>query len=335
MTVPLVDAATSVAIGVLDQVQIGPAPLIVDEPSGALAQALAGRGSAPVTWLRFAGGSVPARPWPDSGPFSSAFVRLPKSKDAFDLALHAAAGALVENAPLIVMGANDEGVKASARHLEAVADGPTVLDARRHCRVLMGRRRANLEAAKLRLTGWRRAGEIAVAGKPRPWISYPGVFARGGLDVGTTLLLEHLPALPAHARVLDFACGTGIIAAAVLARHSDARVQMIDADAIAIEAARENVPGATSLVGSDLSDLGGARFDAILSNPPIHDGVREDHGVLKRLLTGTPRRLRPGGMLVIVTQRRVRATSLVREALGNSEVVAETPRFQVIVGRAN
>ena len=58
----------------------------------------------------------------------------------------------------------------------------------------------------------------------RRWLSYPGLFARGGLDVMTERLLGALPPSAKHARVLDFACGSGVIGAALLAREPSLRL---------------------------------------------------------------------------------------------------------------
>eukprot|EP00418_Pyrodinium_bahamense_P039087 CAMPEP_0179196474 /NCGR_PEP_ID=MMETSP0796-20121207/97699_1 /TAXON_ID=73915 /ORGANISM="Pyrodinium bahamense, Strain pbaha01" /LENGTH=53 /DNA_ID=CAMNT_0020900887 /DNA_START=19 /DNA_END=176 /DNA_ORIENTATION=+ len=50
----------------------------------------------------------------------------------------------------------------------------------------------------------------------------------------TEALLKALPSsLPAGLKVLDFACGTGSIAASILRRASDAEVTLLDADAVA------------------------------------------------------------------------------------------------------
>lgn len=48
-----------------------------------------------------------------------------------------------------------------------------------------------------------------------PWVTLPGLFAGGGLDVMTTILLRTLPPPPVRARVLDFCSGSGTIAAAL------------------------------------------------------------------------------------------------------------------------
>jgi 16S rRNA (guanine1207-N2)-methyltransferase len=316
--------------GALAHLHPGDRPLVVDEPAGLLVDTLAAQGAAASAWLRRAGGPQAAQAWPAAGPFTSAYVRLPKAKDALDFALHAVASLVPAGAEIAVFGANDEGIRSAASHLEVVAEDVATVDARRHSRVLMGRRRAAIGGHKTSLSSWRRESEIAIAGGTLRWVSYPGLFAGGGLDEGTALLLAHLPDLADTARVLDFGCGTGIIGAGVRMKAPRARIDLLDADAVALEAARENVPEARLLLGDGLAAAGTVRYHVILSNPPLHDGVSENYGTLERLIGEAPEHLVAGGVLQIVTQRRIKATELMQTAFGNVALVTENGRFRVL-----
>ncbi len=320
----------------LSAAELGPQPLVIDEDSGRMSTALSAAGLSPSAWHRRATAMGTGEPWPAPGHHSSALVRLPKSKDALDFALHAAAAVLPAGAVIVIFGANDEGIRSAAAHLDAVATDIQTLVTRRHCRVIAGRRKHIIEGHHASLAAWRHTGVVTLLGRTRPWISYPGVFAKGTLDDGTRLLIDSLAPIDSDARVLDFAAGTGIIAAAVLAQLPDAHIDVLEIDSLALEAARENLslhPNVRFISGATLADAPALRYELILSNPPIHDGVREDHSVLAALIAAAPERLTRGGELRIVVQRRVNAGALIETAFGRCDRILETGQFRILSGR--
>jgi 16S rRNA (guanine1207-N2)-methyltransferase len=327
------DAPTSVAIQALDAVEAGERPLVVDESSGQLAAHLHARGGEPQIWRRFAGRGDTAVPWPQAESATSAFVRLGKDRRALAMALHAAASVVAPGGAIVLFGASAEGVKSAGKALEEIAEDVITVDTRRHSRVLSGRRRAEIAGLRATLDSWREVHEITLNDRARPWVSYPGVFAGGALDPGTALLLEHLPPL-SGAAVLDMACGSGIIGAAVREQFAEAAVDLVDNDAVAIAAARENMPGASIICGDGLAAAPRARYDVILSNPPIHDGVAESLAFLQGLIAEAPARLKPGGVLQIVIQSRIRALPWFEAAFKEAAIVAQDRRYQIIRGIA-
>jgi 16S rRNA (guanine1207-N2)-methyltransferase len=195
--------------------------------------------------------------------------------------------------------------------------------------VLAAHRPEAVDALRGSLAAWRTVAKIEIAGSPRAWTGYPGCFAAGRLDEGTALLIAHLPRLAPGVRVLDYGCGTGPIAAAVLAEQPSALVDALDSDSVALEAVRENVPAARPILGTRLADAGRRDYGAILSNPPLHQDIVEDHRLLDRLLTEAPAHLAPGGCLQIVVQRRVSVERQLARHLARVETLAETSRYRV------
>jgi 16S rRNA (guanine1207-N2)-methyltransferase len=164
-------------------------------------------------------------------------------------------------------------------------------------------------------------------GRARPWITYPGLFADGELDAGTRLLLVSLEQLPNPGRVLDYGCGTGVIARAVLDANPTSEVEAMDIDVLALAALVENAPTAKPLLGDRLP--ANTTWNRIVSNPPIHVGVREDHTALTRLIETAPTHLTKGGDFVVVVQRRLPLDTQLAASFSKVEILADDGRYRV------
>lgn len=303
--------------------------LLLVNQHGDLPSLLHSRGAGAQVWNRRSGGGTEPQPWPPPGPFDAALVRLPKAKDEQDMTVHAALSVLQPGGRVILYGGNDEGTRSAAARLSALCGAVDTLAARGHGRVVAAARPEEIAGLKSELSQWRTVATHTIAGAARRWVSYPGLFAAGRIDEGSALLISTLAPVPAGARVLDFGCGTGVIGAAVLAASPAARLDMMDEDILALEAARENVPGANILLGRSLGDAGKQAYHAIVSNPPLHQGIAETHGSLERLAREAPAHLAPGGTLQIVVQRRVPLDSLLAQIGTDVKVVAENGRYRV------
>ena len=331
------DAAGEVMAACVPRLDLGHRVLVAGEAAPVLREALQAAGCDASLWLRRAssGGAVTA--WPSlepgggigSGSFGAALLRLPRAKDELDMMLHAAAAQICAGGMIAVYGANDEGIRSAAARIEPLLGPAETVGQRAHCRVLVARRPADVAGLRSELVDWRVTQRIAIGGTERDWISYPGVFAKGGLDDGTRLLVGTLAQLPTPGRVLDYASGTGMIAAHVRLQFPGARIDLADWDALAVLSAAENVPGAGTHIIASLSQLTDGPYDLIVSNPPIHDGKSEDYTILGQLIAQSPARLTPKGHLVLVVQRRVPVAEWLAAAFEKVEKIEENTRYIV------
>ena len=242
---------------------------------------------------------------------------------------HAAAGSLAPGAPLFVFGANDEGIRSAPERIGAVFGEVRTVAVRRRCRVLRAARPRGIVGLKPRLADWKAGVMISLEGGRRPWVSYPGVFAHGRMDPGSRLLLGVLPEISEGERVLDLGCGSGVLGAAVQTRQPAASLDLVDIDAIALEAARENVPEATLILGEALDLPDDPRYDVVLCNPPHHSGKEESLDAVEEMIGTTGRRLHRGGWALFVTQRRLPVEPLLRRSFRSVAVSAQDPTYRV------
>lgn len=299
--------------------------LLIGTDAPALLSAARAGGWTPRVWSRWCAGDRVGTPWP-AGRAAAAAIRLPKAKAALRLAMHAAAAA-VGDGPVYVFGAKDEGIRSVPKVLGELFAQVDTLAIKRHCRLLEARRPG---AARGSLAEWARTTTLPLPSGPRPWTSYPGVFAKGGLDAGTAMLLGALPTPDAGARVLDFACGAGVIAAELRARQPDLALDLLDADTIALEAAAANLPGTRRIASDAWARAPRGRWDLIVSNPPIHRGKAEDYAALEALIAAAPERLTEGGALWLVVQRQRPIERLFHDVgIFDVQCVAEDTRFRV------
>lgn len=318
--------------------------LVVDDHGGAVEQLLSAHGLSVGIWRRWAfrpGGPGEVRPWPPQGPFEAAFLRLPRDWDSFELQLHLIASHLTPGGRLLVAGANDEGIRSAPRRMGPLFGDVATRVIKNRCRLLEGTRLEG-PAPRGEAKHWRRQIELALpldeeVTESISIVTYPGVFAAGRLDQASALLIAHLRQLRGVApgpRLLDFGCGHGVLALAARRWWPEARITLLDIDALALDAAGENLPEAERLLSDGWSAVAPERrFDLILSNPPIHRGKEEDFSALEALAGRAGHFLAPQGRLLFVVQRTVGAGRLLRRSLPRALLLAETPRFQLWQGR--
>ncbi|MBX3182601.1 MAG: class I SAM-dependent methyltransferase [Polyangiaceae bacterium] len=313
--------------------------LLVDDDTEILAQAIAEAGGQVSRWDRRAYGGRAARVWPKEEPAAAAMVRLPKDWASFELSLNAVAGRLAPGARLWVYGGNAEGIRSAPRRMTARYFGEVETRLlKRRARVLECARGEATEGLASGIESFRAETTLSlpsVSGAPLEvtLASYPGAFAKGALDGGTAALLKGAAGIKPRRRVLDFCCGIGVVGVWARARWPEAELTLLDVDAVSLHAAAENLPGARVVLSDGFRQLSsGERFDAILSNPPIHRGAEEDMTLLHELASQAPRHLTAGGMLVMVCQKSVGCGALLEPHFKQVQLLTETTSFQVWCG---
>lgn len=166
-------------------------------------------------------------------------------------------------------------------------------------------------------------------------VSGSGVFAKGRVDIGTSILLRET-APPAGGRILDLGCGYGVIGVAIAAAAPDAVVTAVDVNERAVLLANENAAsvGVADRFSAMTPDAvpDGAMYDEIWSNPPIRVGKEALHELLLRWFP----RLAPDGRAVMVVGKNLGGDSLQRW-LGDqgypTERIASAKGFRVLESR--
>jgi 16S rRNA (guanine1207-N2)-methyltransferase len=151
--------------------------------------------------------------------------------------------------------------------------------------------------------------ELDIAGEVFKVSTASGTFSPLRLDVGTSVLIDHLELAPKDGNVLDLGCGWGPIALN-LAKHSPkAKVWAVDVNNRSLELTAENAKtvGLTNIQTSSPETVPKEiMFSGIWSNPPIRIGKKELHELL---LTWLPR-LEKNAAAYLVVQKNLGSDSL-------------------------
>lgn len=258
-------------------------------------------------------------------------INQPRQKALLRMLIDCVAPLLANDGVVWLAGENKAGIKSADKLLKARFTRVRKLDNARHCtlyEVAAASTSRDFEPAKYREKWLLHVNphEIRV-------VSYPGVFAHGRLDAGTSLLLQALSGLELTGEVLDFACGAGIIGAFIAKDNPGSRLSLLDTSALALRSSEEtfsaNQLQASNIASDGLSELSG-KYDFIVSNPPFHAGVKTDNQLGVRLLDSAHQFLNPGGTLIIVANTHLPYEKLLSHTFGHQRQLMANDRYKVI-----
>lgn len=269
-------------------------------------------------------------PWLTAeSPFDMALVTMPKGRQACRMLLTMAAEALKPGGELILVGETRLGVKSAATDLGTIAGSAVEkLGHGNHGSAYIAKLERTIEPAGLDAwwQSWQGPGGLEIVG-------LPGVFSAEGLDDGTAFLLKVMdqPFLAKYPKILDYGCGSGVIAA--WAAKGGASVEAMDVSALAVAATTETARRnglEIAVVAAHSIDETRRKHDAILSNPPFHQGRYVDLDVAREFLTKARTHLRAHGIIRLVANRFLPYAEPLAEVFGAVETVADDGRFRVL-----
>ncbi|MFL5807493.1 MAG: methyltransferase [Roseiflexaceae bacterium] len=254
------------------------------------------------------------------------------SSRALTEALRAAGRALRPGGRLYVAGAKAQGIGAIKARLAEIFGAAGTLGYRKGVHVVAATRPEHLAEAE---TAPPETIDVTVRGHAFCLALREGVFARGGLDDGTRMLLDAIEAQPDD-RVLDLGCGGGIVGMLLARLAPQGHATLVDSDTAAVALARENlranqIGNATVCAGDGLDALPGATFDLIATNPPFHLGRRQTIDIAYRFIAAAAGALRPGGRLYVVANRFLPYERAMLDVFGDLREIAGDRRYKVLL----
>lgn len=265
------------------------------------------------------------------GPIGFALAKVPKALALLEDQLHRIRPLLTPDA--VVVGAGmTRNVHTSTIALFEKIIGPTTTSlARKKARLILARVDPRLDPGPSPYpTTHRLDGGLEV-------VSHANVFSQKRLDIGTRLLLDHLPTDRGTAHMIDLGCGNGILGTVAAQRNPNATVVFADESFMAVESAEATFRRAmgpdryAEFVVTDVLDgIDSDSVDVILNNPPFHDGHVPGDAIAWRMFEEARRVLCSGGELYVVGNRHLGYHQKLKRIFGNYETIGSNPKFVVL-----
>lgn len=354
------DAADVLALGELDPTDLPDHVLVVNDGFGALTVPLVGAGAAVTVWtdsvlaetairanlsaaglsrdgVRFGAprsASELVRPGPNGStdPYRAVIVKIPKTLALLRHQLVLVRNVISPDTRLVGAGMTRHIHTSTVDAFETIV-GPTVTSrATRKARLVHPTLDPDRQPVLPATVRFRTPAGIEV-------ISRANVFSQNKLDIGTRLLLDHLPDVDDGAVVLDLGCGNGVVGATLASEFRGGTVVFTDISHAAVASARDTwVANHDDRRARFLAvDLAGGvtngSVDVVVINPPFHDQHVVGDETARRMFAEADRVLRPGGRITVVGNRHLGYHRPLRRRFSDVAVVASNPKFVVLSGR--
>lgn len=275
---------------------------------------------------------------PGSGEmFDLVLLLPPRQRDEARALFAQAVRHLAPQGTVIASMANVEGARTGQADLERLI-GPLRCLSKHKCRVFWGNAdTATIDQALLRDWFALDAPRLIADGR---YLSRPGLFAWDRVDPASALLAEQFPPT-LGGRVADFGAGYGYLSVQVLQRCPQVTaIDLYEAEARALDAAKANLRAAlaranhaieTAVIWHDIAGgLPKANYDAIVSNPPFHQGRADLPQLGQAFIVVAAQALQPHGSFWMVANRHLPYEATLVQHFKHVRKVVERDGFKVI-----
>lgn len=273
----------------------------------------------------------------DMSAFDGVVIYMPKSKQHLAMLIDNAAAIVKANGVVLVVGENKAGIKSVGKMLEKIGSQVNKIDSAKHCglyavTVIEPAPSFDIEVFKIIRSYNINEQEVQV-------YSLPGVFGHKQLDPGTAMLLEQFTTekmSKVKGEFYDFACGTGVIAAyfglAANKYKTNIKMTMSDISALAIYCSQKTMQ--LNQLEAAIMPCDGVvevnkRFDVIVSNPPFHDGIKNDYQITEDFIKQSFRRSVPYASITIVANKFLPYPDILEEVYQGFSELASSNKFTV------
>jgi len=158
----------------------------------------------------------------------------------------------------------------------------------------------------------------------------PGVFSADGIDPASALLARALPD-KLGPKVADLGAGWGYLSATLAHTDRITDLHLIEADQIALNCARINLPDARAIFhwADAVTWTAPEPVDTVIMNPPFHTARSADPTLGQGFIQSAARNLARNGVLWMVANRHLPYEATLADTFAQVQEIAGDNRFKV------
>ena len=160
---------------------------------------------------------------------------------------------------------------------------------------------------------------------------YYGVFSSKNIDYATQFFIENMKVKSSDNKILDMACGNGILAHAALKKTPNSEVYLLDDSMLALASSKMNISSkkAKFYLNDTLNDFDDNTFDLIISNPPFHFEHETNIEISLHLFKEAKRCLKKGGSFQLVTSNHLNSKTHLHKLFHKVQIIAQNNKFMI------
>ena len=166
--------------------------------------------------------------------------------------------------------------------------------------------------------------------------NHANVFSKNSLDIGTRFLLDNLPKMDLPEKIIDLACGNGVIGLSLAKIYPQAEITFTDESFMAVESARLTMK-------ANFNDLSRFKFittdcldgfeknscDLIVNNPPFHQNSTIGTFIAEKMFRQSKAVLNKNGVLIVVANRHLPYFHKLKKLFKNTQTIASNQKFNI------
>lgn len=240
-------------------------------------------------------------------------ISYPKSKAELPMLLAMLNTHVDHEARIVMVGEKTSGINSSQKVVEPYLNHYNKQDSARHCMLFSGMYQKTDKTFVLE--EWFNNYSLEIGDTTLDIAALPGVFSQKKLDIGTKILLNHLPE-NITGKVLDFGCGAGVIGCYLAKKYHNVTLSLVDVSALALASSEKTLSlnNITAEVLPCNSMLGvSGSFDYVITNPPFHQGIKTNYQATESFLAGINKHIDPKGNLIVVANSFLNYKPIMKE----------------------